>query len=345
MFIMIFVSLLPMFMPMESDLYLILSSFLVIAIEGLILYYMYILLPHDFIWHEHTLRPHKERNIKFMSMILIVVSAVLFLNLYTNLEGYSVLTLIAAATVPLLYPGYAISKEEALIKKRDDNYEAFIRAVGSYAKASEVGVEKGIKSLRHHDFGELDESIRRMYNRMLVNIDTRKAWRYFAIETGSNLISKFTDMFIEGVNYGGKIDDMLVILSDNFSKMLGARKERYQMADNFTGVLYGLSVGVTFTLYVSLNLMKLMNLMLGVFEIGEMETMSMPLMSASFNIPMANLAFPMVIVAHCAISAAMLRFVKGSHPSYIFLHFVMMLWLCAVTGVACDRLVGWLMFA
>jgi len=343
MFIMIFVSLLPMFMPMESDLYLILSTFLVVAIEGLILYYMYIILPHDFIWHEHELRPSKERNIKFVTGMMLVVSVVLFLNIY-NLFDMNLLVIVSIASVPLLYPGYAVSKQETLIKKRDENYEAFIRAVGSYAKASEVGVEKGIRSLREHDFGELGENVNSMYNRMIVGIDTKRSWKYFAVETGSNLISKFTDMFIEGIGYGGKIDEMLTILSENYEKMLGARKDRYQMADNFVGILYGLSVGVTFTLYVSLNLMQLMNYMLGVAEMGETETMSMPLLNASFNLELASIMFPMVIVVHCAISAGMLRFVKGSHAVYMFLHFVAMLWLCAVTGVLCDKVVGYLMF-
>ena len=343
MFIMIFVSLLPMFMPMESDLYLLLSTFLVVAIEGLILYFMYIILPHDFIWHEHELRPAKERNIKFLTGMMCVISLVLFLNIY-NLFTANLLLIISIASVPMLYPGYAVSKQEVLIKKRDDNYEAFIRAVGSYAKASEAGVEKGLKSLREHDFGELGENVDSMDNRMLVGIDSKLSWKYFAIESGSNLISKFTDMFIEGIGYGGKIDEMLTILSENYEKMLGVRKDRYQMADNFVGILYGLSVGVTFTLYVSLNLMKLMNYMLGVAEMGETETMSMPLLNATFNIELASVMFPMVIVAHCAISAAMLRFVKGSHGVYMFLHFVAMLWLCAVTGVLCDKVVGYLMF-
>lgn len=344
MFIMIFVSLLPMFMPMESDLYLILSSFLVVAIEGLILYYIYIILPHDFIWHEHDLRPERERKIKFITGVMLILSVILLLNLYVQIE-FNLLGILAIAAVPLLYPGYAISKEEARIKRRDDNYEAFIRAVSSYAKASEMGIEKGIKSLREHDFGELDESINGMYNRMNVGIDTRRSWRFFAIETGSNLISKFTDMFIEGVGYGGKVDEMLTILSENFEKMLSVRKDRYQMADNFVGILYGLSVGVTFTLYVALNLMELMNYMLGVAEMGNTNNISMPLLNATFNIGLASLMFPVVIVVHCLISAAMLRFVKGSHPVYTLLHFVTMLWMCAVTGIVCDWVVGWLMFA
>ena len=84
------------------------------------------------------------------------------------------------------------------------------------------------------------------------------AWDYFAAECGSNIIEKFSRMFVEGVKSGGKPDQIGKIISENFVAIVTLRKSRYQTASNFKGLLYGLVAGMAFSLFVGVGIISML---------------------------------------------------------------------------------------
>jgi flagellar protein FlaJ len=251
----------------------------------------------------------------------------------------SIYVAVAISLLPLFYPGYMVHSAEGDLINCDENYDAFIRAVGSYVEAKGSDV-LAMERLRKHDFGKLTKHIEVLYRRLLTRIDKRKAWNYFAAETGSNFISKFTDMYVTGIEMGGNPTKISRILSDAYIRMIGLRKKRYQSATNLTGILYGLMVGMAFALYTTYILMQMMASMIKYYPVNLSHFIKIPLLSAKFPIETASIVFLALLIVHALISSLMIKVVSGSHKHSIYLHFSMLSWIGIVVAYLTETIVG-----
>ncbi len=338
LFFAVFAAILPMFVATDTRIFLYLTLLAFLFVEGIMVYAIKVKLPEDEIWHNRkdVRSPYEIKLLKGLPFVYLSVFLI-FIVVYSL--GLDLGIVIALSILPLFYPGYIIHTAENNLINCDRNYDAFIRAVGSYieAKGSDV---TAMERLRKHDFGKLTEYIDRLYKRLLTRIDKKKAWHFFAGETGSNLISKFTDMFVTGIEMGGNPRKISKIISDAYIRMMGLRKKRYQSATNLTGILYGLMVGMAFALYTTLNLMKMMAHMIKYYPVNLQQYIKIPLLAAKFPIQTANVVFLSLIVIHAIISSMMIKIVSGSHKHSIYLHFSMLVWIGIVTSYITNWLIG-----
>jgi len=73
---------------------------------------------------------------------------------------------IAIALTPFALTGSIASKEEELIKRKDDNFSAFVRALGSTSGARGGIIRDSLRNLTYHDFGPLTPDIKELYKRL-----------------------------------------------------------------------------------------------------------------------------------------------------------------------------------
>ncbi len=338
LFFAVFVAILPMFAQIDATILLYLTLLAFVAVESIMLYAIKVRLPEDEVWHgrKDIRAPAEIKLFKVLPFIYILV-ALLFL--ITLSAGLSLYIGVSISLLPLFYPGYIIHSAESDLINCDENYDAFIRAVGSYVEAKGSDV-MAMERLRKHDFGKLTAFIDRLYRRLLTRIDKRRAWNFFAAETGSNLISKFTDMYVTGIEMGGNPSKVARIISDAYIRMIGLRKKRYQSATNLTGILYGLMVGMSFALYTTYVLMKMMADMVKYYPVNLTQYIKIPLLSAKFPLATASVVFLALLVIHAFISSFMIKVVSGSHKHSIYLHFSMLTWIGIVVAYATESIVG-----
>jgi len=337
MFMLVFVSLLPVFMNISINL-LLLGVMLLLMIEYFTLYLITkSILPSDPIWHNMKERPQTDRALA--RVLPSSYAACVALGVFAYLAKLPMMVTIALVVTPLLYPGILIRSEEKKVRARDDNYDAFMRAVAGYAASSGSGVTEGIGKLGKHDFGELTEAIRVLYKRLLTRIDQVRAWNLFAAESGSNLISKFTEMYIIGLIVGGRPDKVIQITSENFVRLLGVRQKRYQSADTLVGILYGLSVGMTFTLFATLSLMMLLNDMNDAFSLSQ-TSIVLPIALQPFDTRVAEYSFLIIMLVHALISANLVSFASGAHKHSFYIHFAMITWISTLTAILTQLLLS-----
>ncbi len=168
-----------------------------------------------------------------------------------------------------------------------------------------------------------------------------KAWEYYSAETLSELISKFTEMYTEGVRQGGNPKRVSHIISDNFLKIVGLRKMKYVSASTLTGVLYGLSAAISFVLYLTLVVLRNFDaLASGINETlsstatGVMEVRGLMIINpGAFNFDVLGLAIILILTVHAAVSALMTRVISGGHRAGAMWHLVLIVWLAALMGV------------
>ncbi len=297
----------------------------------------------DPIWHQLDIETEAEKKLKKTFPITVVgcavIGSVLFLK--TDLPPAIILAL---SLTPLAYTGNVAKKIEHEIKRRDDSYPAFIRSLGSSAGAMGGLIIEALRSLRTHDFGPLTTDINRLYKRLLTRINKHLAWDYFSAGTGSNLIQRFSTMFVEATDLGGKPEVIGDIISENFHRVVNLRKHRYQSASAFVGVLYGLTGGIAFTLFISISIVDVMKSLYEEIEIPSGLEAGMMLNVSGIDIHLMSLLILFILVVHSLLSSILLKIIDGGHIFCSYSHFVGMVWvsvICAeITRIGVGSLLG-----
>jgi flagellar protein FlaJ len=245
---------------------------------------------------------------------------------------------------PWLVPGRYINVEEEKIKRRDDNFAAFLRSLGAAVAATSKDITVPLSKLRRHDFGPLSRNIDDLYKRLSLRILRPQAWEYYSAESLSELISKFTEMYVEGIKAGGSPKKVSQIISDNFLKIVGLRKLKYASSDTLTLMLYGLGMAVSFILYFTMvamtNFSQMgIDLQRDLSEAGEgglRISQSIGFLSVhlgGFDFTLFGGLVLFMLAAHSFLSAVMTRIISGGHRAGALWHFVLIFWSAALTGV------------
>jgi flagellar protein FlaJ len=335
-FVVIFAILMPVITGIDGTFLMGGAVFLVICIEVAFVYFIKAKAPMDPIWHESKLDTSLARALRKalpISLVGCLVAAGVTLAFFDHIP---VPIIIAIGLTPLLYTGFLVGREEERVKRRDDNFAAFIRSLGASTSARGGQVTETLRHLQTHDFGPLTPDIRQLYSRLNLRVDDERAWSYFAADCGSNLIAKFSNMFVEGVKAGGKADVIGRIISDNFVGIITLRKSRYQTASNFKGLLYGLVAGMAFSLYVGVGIVAMLK---GIFEEVSLpeDTPFASFLNFSFDLALVAFMIIVLMLAHSMACGLMLHIADGGNYFRTYSDLPMMFWIAAIVSVFAQR--------
>lgn len=332
----------PIITGMEPGILMTGSIVTFLGAEGILVYVMKSKAPKDKIWHTLNIETEADRVIRMSFPISIMGSAILSIILLLFGGALPVTIMIAIALSPLAITGYYARKEEELIKRKDDNFSQFVRALGSTAGARGGIIRESLRNLTYHDFGPLTADVNDLYKRLETRINKYMSWNYFAAGTGSNLIERFATIFAEGIDKGGKPEVIGEIIGDNFMRIISLRKLRYSLAQSLVGEVYGLTGGIAFTMFLTLGIVKML--------IDIFAGMNVPAGMASIltlgnviDINLLALFLMSMMVGHSLLCALMIRAVDGGSVFNSYIHFVGNVWLSAfaaeVSFMAIIRLV------
>jgi flagellar protein FlaJ len=299
--------------------------------------------PHDPIWDSSGINTEAKRRIKrwfYISFVCCFITAIIALALYRAYE-IPIPFVVAISLTPLVLGGWVVRKEENMIKRRDENYAAFIRSLGGATEARGGSIEDALRPLTEHDFGPLTQDIHRLFKRIKVHINSLMAWDIFSAETGSNLINKFTKMFTEAIYKGGNTKECGEIINDNFIKLINLRKKRYHSTSTFTGISYGLMAGIFFTLYATFGITGMVDVMFGGLALPR--EVFWGFLSTPVNMGMLSMILACIMVVHALISSIMIRFTDGGHLLNANIDFVAMIWIGAVVSSIAQRVLSMVM--
>jgi flagellar protein FlaJ len=357
MFIFVIVYLFPLLISLAPELLFASVIVLFVLIEAILLLMLYLIIPGERIWHE-TLAPRNPlkqwegtevpelyhrfwRRILAGFALVIVISVLLVsansiapLPALPGLDGFPIIMAAAIALTPLLWPGLLVAREESVVKRRDDNYAAFIRSLGTSAAGMGKETTMALEKLRRYEFGPLTSNISNLHKRLNLRIDKSKGWKLFGAETGSDLISKFNDLYVEGSRVGGNTKEISQIISQNFIKIMGLRKKKFQKSEASMYLYYGITIGVAVTLFVSLVVVDLIvDLSTKTGGLGsENPVGGLPLFQPMPGIrQLVEAVSTFVILAHIVLASLMTRVLGSGHPYGALTHIVLMSWAAAVT--------------
>ncbi len=248
---------------------------------------------------------------------------------------------LAYILTPWIVLGHFVNREEDKIKRRDDNFAAFLRSLGAAVAATSKDITVPLGKLRRHDFGPLTKNVDDLYKRLALRIDRPRAWEYFSAETLSELISKFTEMYVEGIKAGGSPKKVSSIISENFLKIVGLRRMKYDSASTLAGILYGLAFAISFVLYMTLMILESFDKLAQNLSISLQETGGtvvpmnniMILNAGAFNFDILGGAMLFMVLVHALVSAVTMRTISGGHKGGAAWHFVLLTWTSVAIAV------------
>ncbi len=344
MFMMVMVSMLPLVAGIDANLLMALAVLVFLFIEFGFLYFLYAMVPGEQLWYSGPLETHESRELRHRLGIAVILCFVFLVLVLVAAPKLPPTLTIAFVLTPLVYPSLYVNMREVEIKRKDTNFPAFIRTLGSTQEATGKVAVTALKKLSYHDFGPLTDNIKALYKRVAMRINRQRAWQLFGAETNSELISKFSEMFSEGTSTGGEPRAISRIISDNFSKILGLRIEKFQMQGRVTGLLYGLAVAMTVILYMALFTTESFFDLFSQVELEPGYEFITVLRAETFDLGLINALVVFLIAVHASISMAVTRVIGGGHWVGGLTHLVGIMWLAAfaavVTQIAIVRLLS-----
>ncbi|MBP2029973.1 flagellar protein FlaJ [Methanohalophilus levihalophilus] len=334
-----FAIIMPVITGMDAVLLMTMVAVMFSMVYVAILFFTRSKVPKDPIWQQTKRNTEKKarlfRTIPISLIACTVIAIVLFFY-----DKFPTLIDIPMVMTPLIYTGRMSSKIEKEIRRMDENYPAFIRSLGSSAGARGGMIDDALRSLTNHDFGALTQDVNDLFRRVNTRIDKFQAWEMFAANTGSNLIQRFSEIFVEATNLGGKPELIGDMLASNFLKIVNLRKKRYQSASSLVGVLYGLTAGIAFTLNISVSVVGLMQDMFTSMQMDSDMSLGMIIYTDIGSVQLLSLMIMFIVFVHAAVSALLIRVVNGGHMLSGTTDFVIMMWIGGVGAVFTENAVG-----
>ena len=239
---------------------------------------------------------------------------------------------------PLLAVGVLAQNHEKLVFSRDLAFPSYIRALGSAIEVKMGAVVGSLRELQVHDFGVLNQMSINLYRRLKLGSDKFKSWMFFAAESGSYLIAKFSQIFSEGVYMGGNAEKIGEIISKNFNKLIQLRKQRIQLSSSVRGAFYGSLVGFASASYVSAKITQLLSVLFTQpfsslkgtdTTLTSVVSSLAPSSALAINFDEVAVYIGIMIIIHSVISALIIKMVEGGINYAALFDLVVLLWIGA----------------
>ncbi len=331
-FLITFVMIMPILIHINIMQVLSLSMLTIVLGEAMLVYGIKVVLPNDPIWHNTGIKTPLQLKIR-KYLILAVMGSItaLLVSLAVNLESKLPFYFIIAIVVsPLFVPGYVGSKAEKMVSKKDEMFGSFIRSLAGSAAARGNMVIEALKAIVLHDFGTLTVDIRSLYRRLAYRINNISSWKNFSADTGSHLIEVFSESFVESVDLGANADKAGAVVADNFDRVIRLRKRRHASVTSYTGVIYGITGGLAFSLAIAFGVLQIINQVFSTFNVASLNSFGIFVSQPSSSITLIEAFIVAILLTHSFIAGTALKIADGGKVVHSLHHFVIMTWIVTI---------------
>jgi len=326
------------------------SSFMLLASEGMLLYLLRSMIPPDEMWHSTGEKGQIEqsllRSFKTMLIISVLLCVVLTISkVYLSLPIISMIPveiLIVAGLTPLVIPGIKALREEEHMSRKERNFMGFLPALGSISTMRGGRINDSVYYLSEKDYGILTTHIRDLYRRLRTRINDDAAWEWFGVDTGSNYIQRSCEMFRQATAAAANPRTVSRMITENIRKIRDLRVKKLAIVRTTSAMLAGITFGISFSIYISFVVARHLNSILLSTNSGD------PFAGTTIDVGAILTTVPpevftqnfflifIVLLAHSFLMGLTIRSLRGSHFIVTFFYFVPFAWIVAITSAAVD---------
>lgn len=307
----------------------------IVLINVIMMVFIKFFLPTDRLFHSLGYEEGRKNIIKWF--IFSITGCLLLIPLVWIMD-VPIMLKIAVIGSPLMLCGWYARKIEKEVTNRDMLFPSFIRSFGDIHQSKGGTLTTTIETLLPHNFGILDAMLNRVYKRLKITSDKFNSWYFFSKESGSALITEFTDIFISVVYRGGSADIAGEIVSDNMNRINGLRDQKREVVSTLRGNVYGSFIGIALTIYISLLVsVVLFDIFGGVTT--DVDELNIDVIADIFptdvDVSFETLSFyiAIILVVQAFFSAYIVKEVDGGHPISSLMDVSLMLWVGALFDV------------
>ncbi len=176
----------------------------------------------------------------FVTLFTVLPAFISTANFYIDIKGIGMIL----AGIVMLPVGINASRDVKKIDERDESYTTFIRSLGSIVSGSGLTIPKALVKIDPKNLGELREMSQELYKRLASGLDPKLCWEKFVGETGSYLIYKLTNVFVDAVNLGGDAETVGELVSSSNLELVLLRMKRERISKAFTSLVIPLHVAM-----------------------------------------------------------------------------------------------------
>jgi len=219
---------------MESTLDMAYGIVLVICVFGNVL--MYQSVPDDSKTHGLMTRSSKEQQtIHAMERVIVPLTIAAFIVL--SLLGVSagmIFLLIGILMAPLGIIGFI---DDSNITLRDNDFSVFIRSLGAVMGGQGTTAVYALGTIDRKSLTALEPLVNSVYSKMNLGLDHKQIWDKFIGESGSNLIYKYLNIYLDTVTLGGPPEPIGTVVGSSMLEQTLLREKKDMHARSFIVLL------------------------------------------------------------------------------------------------------------
>ncbi|MCD1296044.1 flagellar assembly protein FlaJ [Methanocella sp. CWC-04] len=185
----------------------------------------------------------EQQQIKDMSKVLIpaaIAFTIFFLLIGINV-GF-IMIVIGLLIAPIGFVGMMDDKN---IDKRDRDFSQFTKMLGSAVGGMGVTVKEAITKVDKKSIGMLEPLVNILYVQLIMGLEPRLCWMKFVGSSGSDLINKFTYIFLDALDLGGDATKIGKLVNSTNLEIVLLRLKRGMVASSFTTLVVPLHISMS----------------------------------------------------------------------------------------------------
>lgn len=229
--------------PDDLDTTLNTSYLLTIGISVFGIGTMYRAIPGDQKCHELPGKGSYEQKMirrmeRFILPVTIIATIILLIG---GFNAGMVYVLIGVLLAPL---GIFAVIDDTTITERDADFSVFIRSLGTIMGGKGLTVAYALAEIDTKTLKALSDFIQALYSKMNLGLDEDMIWERFIEESGSNLISKYLNIFRDSIKLGGNPSEVARIVSSSMLEQTLLREKRDMLSTGFIVLLIPMHVAM-----------------------------------------------------------------------------------------------------
>jgi archaeal flagellar protein FlaJ len=229
---------------------------------------MYTSVPDDPKSHGLTERTSKEQQtIHAMERIIVPLAVGAFIVMtLLGINAGLIFMMVGILLAPLGIIGFI---DDSNITLRDNDFSTFIRSLGSIMGGQGTTAVHALATIDRKSLTALEPLVNSVYSQMNLGLDNKQIWDKFIGESGSNLIYKYLNIYLDTVIMGGPPEPIGTVVGSSVLEQTLLREKKDMHARSFIVLLAPMHmamVGIFVVLFrIMLTLTGSVSAMMGKF--------------------------------------------------------------------------------
>ncbi len=217
-------------------------SALVVCISAAGPYLLYVSSPRDL--KTHSLSKKSKEQVLARALFRVCIPAAVVACAIMAAAHADLGWIMIVGALLLLPPGVVTIIDDRKIDKRDADISVFLRSLGSVTRAIGTNVTEGMARLDMRFVGSLRSSVKRLQAALGAGVNPDMCWWRFIAENGSELVKRSTQLFWDGVRFGGDPQKVGGASAMFAMKMQLLRGKRKLVASSFSGLCIAMHAAI-----------------------------------------------------------------------------------------------------